>query len=174
MMGLERNQNQVKLAAYAPLFANAQHTVWTPNLIYPTTLGSFVNPSWTVQKLFSENRGEEVLKVDFKTGTFETKTDFAWGKGVNTNVIENVQASAVRDRDGSVILKVANCTEEPQAIRVEGVKGKAVKTLFGGGDAMAHNSPAEPEALKESVSEIDFDGTDTLPPLSLVIYKFRP
>ena len=138
------------------------------------TLGSFVNPSWTVQKLFSENRGAEVLKVDFRTGTFETKTNFAWGKGVNTNVIENVQASAVRDRDGSVILKVANCTEEPQAIRVEGVKGKAVKTLFGGGDAMAHNSPAEPEALKESVSEIGFDGTDALPPLSLVIYKFRP
>jgi len=99
---------------------------------------------------------------------------FEDGNGVNTNVIENVQASAVRDRDGSVILKVANCTEEPQAIRVEGVKGQAVKTLFGGGDAMAHNSPAEPEALKESVSEIDFDGTDTLPPLSLVIYKFRP
>ena len=39
MLGLERNQDQVKLAAYAPLFANAQHTVWTPNLIYPMTLG---------------------------------------------------------------------------------------------------------------------------------------
>ena len=172
MMGLERNQNQVKLAAYAPLFANAQHTVWTPNLIYPTTLGSFVNPSWTVQKLFSENRGAEVLKVDVTTGTFETKTDFAWGKGVNTNVIENVQASAVRERDGTVILKLVNCTEEPQSVRVEGVKGKAVKTLFGGGDRMAHNSSAEPEALKESVGEIDFDGMDTLPPLSLAIYRF--
>ena len=174
MMGLERNQNQVKLAAYAPLFANAQHTVWTPNLIYPMTLGSFVNPSWTVQKLFTENRGAEVLKVDVKTGTFETDTAFAWGKGTNHNVIENVQASAVMDRDGSVILKVANCTEEPQTIRVDGVKGKAKKTLFGGGDRMAHNSPAEPEALKETVSEIDFDGTDVLPPLSLVIYRMEP
>lgn len=173
MMGLERNQNQVKLAAYAPLFANAQHTVWTPNLIYPTTLGSFVNPSWTVQKLFSENRGAEVLKVDVTTGTFETKTDFAWGKGVNTNVIENVQASAVRERDGSVILKLVNCTEEPQAVRVEGVKGKAIKTLFGGGDRMAHNSHAEPEALNESICTIDFDGVDAMPPLSLVIYRFE-
>ena len=173
MLGLERNQNQVKLAAYAPLFANAQHTVWTPNLIYPTTLGSFVNPSWTVQKLFSENRGAEVLKVDVTTGTFETKTDFAWGKGVNTNVIENVQASAVRERDGTVILKLVNCTEELQLVRVEGVKGKAVKTLFGGGDRMAHNSPAEPEALKESICTIDFDGVDALPPLSLAIYRFE-
>ena len=173
MMGLERNQNQVKLAAYAPLFANAQHTVWTPNMIYPTTLGLFVNPSWNVQKLFSENRGAEVLGVQVETEYFETRTNEPWTKGERVNRIAKVQASAMRAADGGIILKLANCTEEPQAICVEGVKGQAVKTLFGGGDAMAHNSPAEPEALKESVSEIDFDGTDTLPPLSLVIYRFQ-
>ena len=172
MMGLERNQNQVKLAAYAPLFANAQHTVWTPNMIYPTTLGSFVNPSWTVQKLFSENRGAEVLGVQVETECFETRTKEPWTKGERVNRIAKVQASAMRAADGGVILKLANCTEEPQAIRVEGVKGKAARTLLGGGDAMAHNSPADPEALKESVGEIDFDGTDTLPPLSLAIYRF--
>ena len=40
-----------------------------------------------VQKLFSENRGKKVLKVDVETGTYETDTKFAWGKGVNHNVI---------------------------------------------------------------------------------------
>jgi len=173
MMGLERNQNQVRLAAYAPLFANAQHTAWTPNMIYPMTLGSFVSPSWNVQKLFSENRGAEVLKVDVKTETFETKTAFAWGHGVNTNIIEKVQASAVRDHDGAIILKLVNCTEEPQPVRVEGMSGKALKTLFGGAAAMAHNSPAEPEALAESVESVELYGSDTLPPLSLVIYKIK-
>ena len=173
MLGIERNQRQVKLAAYAPLFANAQHTVWTPNMIYPTTTGSFVSPSWTVQKLFSENRGKKVLKVDVETGTYETDTKFAWGKGVNHNVIEFVQASAIRDADGSVILKLVNCTEEPRRVRIEGVSGECTKTIFTGEGAMAHNSPSEPEALKETASEFNLSGEDVLPPLSLVIYRTR-
>ncbi len=173
MLGVERNQNHVRLAAYAPLFANAQHTAWTPNMIYPMTIGSFTSPSWNVQKLFSENRGREVLKVEVETGTYETDTNFSWGKGVNHNVIENVQASAVRDADGSVVLKLVNCTETPQTVKIEGVAGKCVRTVFGGGEAMAHNSPAEIEALKESVTDFELNGADTLAPLSLTIYRVK-
>ena len=173
MLGIERNQRQVKLAAYAPLFANAQHTVWTPNMIYPTTTGSFVSPSWTVQKLFSENRGKKVLKVDVETGTYETDTKFAWGKGVNHNVIEFVQASAIRDAAGDIILKLVNCTEKPQQVEIRGVAGSGTRTVFTGPDRLAHNSPAEPEALKETSAPFKLDGSDTLPPLSLVIYRLR-
>ena len=173
MLGIERNQSQVKLAAYAPLFANAQHTAWTPNMIYPTTTGSFASPSWNVQKLFSENRGREVLKVSVETGTYETDTDFAWGKGVNHNVIENVQASAMRDAAGDIILKLVNCTEKAQQVEIRGVAGSGTRTVFTGPDRLAHNSPAEPEALKETSAPFKLDGTDTLPPLSLVIYRLR-
>ena len=173
MLGVERNQNHVRLAAYAPLFANAQHTAWTPNMIYPMTIGSFTSPSWNVQKLFSENRGKEVLKVEVDTGTYETDTNFSWGKGVNHNVISNIQASAVRDADGSVVLKIVNCTETAQTVKIEGVAGKCLKTVFGGGEAMDHNSPAEVEALKESVGDFTLAGSDTLPPLSLVIYRTK-
>ena len=173
MLGIERNQSQVKLAAYAPLFANAQHTAWTPNMIYPTTTGSFSSPSWNVQKLFSENRGREVLKVSVETGTYETDTNFAWGKGVNHNVIENVQASAMRDAAGDIILKLVNCTEEAQRVEIRGVAGSGTRTVFTGPDRLAHNSPAEPEALKETSAPFKLEGTDTLPPLSLVIYRLR-
>ena len=171
MLGLERNQAQVKLAAYAPLFANAQHTVWTPNLIYPTTTGCFVNPSWTVQKLFSANRGAAVLKVTVETATFETDCPKGWGGGAHHCVIEAVQASAQRAANGDIILKLVNCTEQPQAVEIRGVSGAATRTVFTGPDRDAHNSPAEPEALKESVSAFTLDGADTLPPLSLVIYR---
>ena len=173
MLGIERNQSQVKLAAYAPLFANAQHTAWTPNMIYPTTTGSFSSPSWNVQKLFSENRGREVLKVSVETGTYETDTNFAWGKGVNHNVIENVQASAMRDAAGDIILKLVNCTEKAQQVEIRGVAGSGTRTVFTGPDRLAHNSPAEPEALKETSAPFKLEGTDTLPPLSLVIYRLR-
>ena len=142
-------------------------------MIYPMTIGSFTSPSWNVQKLFSENRGKEVLKVEVETGTYETDTNFAWGRGVNHNVISNIQASAVRDADGSIILKLVNCTETPQTVKIEGVAGKCVRTVFGGGEAMAHNSPAEIEALKESVTDFELNGADTLAPLSLTIYRVK-
>ena len=171
MMGLERNQRQVKLAAYAPLFANAQQTVWTPNLIYPTTDGYFVNPSWNVQRLFSENRGAKVVGVEVETGTFTTVTDKPWAKGMNTNVIEKVQASAMLDEDGRFILKLANCTETAQEVEIFGIAGETTRTLFTGPGPGAHNSPAEPDALRETVSDFTLRGRDVLPPLSLVIYR---
>jgi len=170
MLGLERNQDQVKLAAYAPLFANAQHIVWTPNMIYPTTDGSFVSPSWTVQKLFSENRGTEVLKVGVKTDAIELTRFRAWENRVQTNVIDCVQASAMRTADGGIVLKLVNCAEAPKRVEVRGLFGKVRRTVFTGPHRDAHNSPFEPEALKEAVSDFPLPSTDILPPLSLVIY----
>ena len=171
MLGLERNQAQVKLAAYAPLFANAQHTTWTPNLIYPTTTGCFVNPSWNVQKLFSENRGREVLKVSVATPKFETDAPKAWGSGRDHCVIETVQASAMRDAAGAIVLKLVNCSEVRQRVEIRGVRGAGTRIVFTGPGRDAHNSPAEPEALKETSGPFTLDGVDTLPPLSLVIYR---
>ena len=173
MCGLERNQSQVKLAAYAPLFANAQHTVWTPNLIYPTTDGAFVNPSWTVQKLFSENRGAAVLPIAIETETFETHTTEPWSRGTFTNVIAKVQGSAMRAADGAIVLKLVNCSEEPQHVSIKGVSGPVSRTVFTGPGRDAHNSPAAPEALKEVSSDFALDGSDTLPPLALVIYRTK-
>lgn len=170
MLGLERNQDQVRMAAYAPLFAHAQHTVWSPNLIYQTTTGSFVNPSWNVQKLFSENRGAEVLGVSVKTGRHETDTTEPFGNGDRHNVIDNVQASAVRAADGAVIVKLVNCTDIPQPFRLN-LAGRVRRTVFTGSGRLAHNSPSEPEALKERVGDIEFDGSGTLPPLSLTVLK---
>ena len=183
MLGLERNQDQVKLAAYAPLFANAQHTVWTPNLIYPMTLGSFVNPSWNVQKLFSENRGDEVLKLEVATEKFTTVTTEPWTKGSHTNEIAKVQASAVREKDGAVILKLVNCTESEQEVGLRFIDssirrfvdfGREVKRVtFTGESADAHNSPAKPEALKEVADTITLGDSVALPPLSLVVLHYR-
>lgn len=104
MLGLERNSAQVKFAAYAPLFAHEQHVAWSPNLIYHSGYGSFVNPSWNVQRLFSENRGTQVLKVSVETGREQ--------KG-----IDNVQANAVRTGKGEIVVKLVNCTEVPDGHR---------------------------------------------------------
>ena len=173
MLGLERNQDQVRLAAYAPLFANTQHMTWTPNLIYPTTLGNFVNPSWTVQKLFSENRGAEVLGVKVDSTTFETTAPPVYARRYTKHNIETIQASAVRCAEGAVTVKVVNCAETAKTT-ILNLKGNAMRTVFTGPSADAHNSPFAPNALKETVASVVLDGTPlTLPPLSLTIYKIQ-
>ena len=170
MCALERNADVVKLAAYAPLFANAKHTAWKPNLIYPMTDGNFVNPSWNVQKLFSENRGTDVVKVDVKTPSIRLTRFRAWKNDVQTNVIDCVQASAMRTAGGGTVLKLVNCAETPQRVEIRGLTGEAARTLFTGPGRDAHNAPFEPEALKEKTDRVQLPATLTLPPLSLSIY----
>ena len=62
MTGMERNSDLVQLASYAPLFANVNGMQWQPDLIYYDSARSvFGTPSYYVQELFSQNRGDTVL-----------------------------------------------------------------------------------------------------------------
>jgi alpha-L-arabinofuranosidase len=61
MTGLERNADVVALAAYAPLFGRMVHRAWSPDLINFDNYRSYGLPSYYVQKMFSENRGDVVL-----------------------------------------------------------------------------------------------------------------
>ncbi len=167
MCGLERNADIVKLAAYAPLFANSKHTAWKPNLIYPMTDGNFVNPSWNVQKLFSENRGKDVLEMTLSSRAMKLRD----GKKCRA-----IAASAVRDADGSVVVKAINCSETPQPCTIS-VKGgsfsRVEKTLFTGAGARASNDPINRDALGETKGTASVkDGaiSETLPPLSFTVY----
>ena len=66
MTGMERNSDVVAMASYAPLFVNVDHRGWSPDLIDYDTARVYGIPSYYVQKLFSENRGDVVLPVDIK------------------------------------------------------------------------------------------------------------
>ena len=61
MTGMERNSDLVLMASYAPLFGNVKGLQWHPDLIYYDDSRSFGTPSYYVQKLFSQNRGDVVL-----------------------------------------------------------------------------------------------------------------
>jgi len=63
MTGLERNSDIVVMASYAPLFANLNHKVWNPDLIYFDNWRVALTPSYHVQKMFARNRGDVVLPV---------------------------------------------------------------------------------------------------------------
>jgi len=63
MTGMERNSDVVIMSSYAPLFVNVNHRGWNPDLIDFDSSRVYGIPSYYVQKMFSENRGEVVLPV---------------------------------------------------------------------------------------------------------------
>lgn len=67
MTGMERNSDVVVLSAYAPLFCNANHRRWPINLINFDSSRWFGIPSYYVQKMFAENRGDIALPVQVES-----------------------------------------------------------------------------------------------------------
>ena len=89
MTGMERNSDIVQLASYAPLFANVNGIQWKPDMIYyDSSRGTFSTPSYYVQELFSQNRGDAVLPETIVLTT-NLATTFRGGIGLgswNTSV----------------------------------------------------------------------------------------
>jgi alpha-L-arabinofuranosidase len=63
MTGMERNSDVVVMASYAPLFVNLNHRAWNPDLINFDSANWYGLPSYYVQEMFSENRGDVTLPV---------------------------------------------------------------------------------------------------------------
>jgi len=63
MTGLERNADVVQMCSYAPLFAHVDAWQWRPDLIWFDNLNSMTTPSYYVQKLFSTNKGTNVIAI---------------------------------------------------------------------------------------------------------------
>jgi alpha-L-arabinofuranosidase len=90
MTGMERNSDVVLMASYAPLFANVNYKRWNPDLINFDTSRAYGLPSYYVQKMFSENRGDVVVPVSVEApetpppvksgaigvGTWRTEAEF--------------------------------------------------------------------------------------------------
>jgi alpha-L-arabinofuranosidase len=64
LTGLERNADVVRMASYAPLFANTEAWQWTPDLIWVDSLHVTPTPNYFVQQMFSCNRGDAVLPLE--------------------------------------------------------------------------------------------------------------
>jgi len=69
MTGMERNSDVVVMASYAPLFVNVGWRQWNPNAIQYDASRVCGTPSYYVQKMFSETRGDVLLDLDFDAPT---------------------------------------------------------------------------------------------------------
>ena len=72
MTGLERNSDIVAMASYAPLFVNLNHRHWNPDLINFDSSSAYGLPSYFVQQLFSQNRGDVTLPTTVESPSTDT------------------------------------------------------------------------------------------------------
>ena len=165
MTGLERNGDVVKMASYAPLFANVDAWQWRPDLIWVNSLGVLLTPNYYVQKLFANNPGDE---------TVPSKLVAPGG--------ERLYASATRDNvSGDTILKVVNGDSAPATVSLDfaGAKSiapEATEFVLTGNSGQAENyfgkSPAvAPKKYSLNIPGPEFD--HEFPANSLTVLRLK-
>ena len=110
MTGLERNAEVVQLTSYAPLMAHEDGWQWTPDMIWFNNLESYGTPNYYVQKLYSTNKGTDLISVTRDGEALVGQHD--------------LYASATLDsKTGEVIVKVVNTSSDAQEVSLN-FKGK--------------------------------------------------
>ncbi|KKD04733.1 alpha-L-arabinofuranosidase C-terminal domain-containing protein [Streptomyces sp. WM6386] len=104
MTGLERNADVVKLASYAPLFANEDYVQWQPDLVWFNNHASWNSANYEVQKLFMTNVGDRVVPST-ATGTPSLTGPIAGAVGLSTWATTAAYDDVkVTDADGNSLL----------------------------------------------------------------------
>jgi len=162
MTGLERNADMVYMCSYAPLFAHVDGWQWTPDLIWFNNLTSYGTINYYVQKLFSTNKGTNVLNMLqdnkpltgqqglYATAALDKKSDEIILKLVNTT--GNVQNNSIVLQTSKKIMPGARLT----VLKNESLDGM--------------NTIENPEAIKPVSQEIALKGKKV--ELSVVPYSF--
>ena len=166
MTGLERNADVVSLCSYAPLFAHVDGWQWTPDLIWFDNLNAYGTPNYYVQKLFSNNKGTQVLPAT------RDKLPLTGQNGL--------YGSAVLDKEtNEIIIKLVNTTGKMvnQTITFDGVKrigSKAILTVLKSDYPDAVNSLEQPNQVYPARQEFFVKGKSVqtiLPASSFSVYR---
>ena len=149
MTGLERNAEVVQLTSYAPLMAHAEGWQWTPDMIWFNNLESYGTPNYYVQKLYSTNKGTDLISVT--------------QNGKDLVGQDELYASATLDSEAKeVVVKVVNTSSDAQEIQLT-FKGKSIKNkgkviVLKEENLTQENSFDAQEAISASTEEIKVKG----------------
>jgi alpha-N-arabinofuranosidase len=142
MTGLERNADVVHLTSYAPLMAHVEAWQWAPNMIWFDNLQSLATANYAVQKLFANNRGEEVVSIT--------------ADGQPLIGQEELYASAVRGADNSIIIKLVNTSVADKTVALhennKTIEGAATITVLTSTNLEAENSFTNPKVIHPVVA----------------------
>ncbi len=168
MTGMERNADVVCMASYAPLFAHVDGWQWTPDMIWVDNLNTFGTPNYYVQKMFSLNKGTNVVPM------------------LNNNKPlagqDSLYASAAIDKNtNELIMKIVNASGKSQSrdIQVEGIKNlnpNASLTILKSDKLDEVNSISKPANVKPTEQNLKLKGkkiTLALAPYSFTIVRVK-
>jgi alpha-L-arabinofuranosidase len=102
MTGLEANADHVVMSSYAPLFTNPPWERWNPNAIHFDQARCFGTPSYHVQAMFANHRGDVVCPSEV-TVAEETIAPPAGGIGIGTWKTKAEFKDIKVEKDGKVI-----------------------------------------------------------------------
>ncbi len=150
MTGLERNADIVYMCSYAPLFAHVDAWQWTPDLIWFNNLTSYGTTNYYVQKLFSLNKGTNVLSM------LQDNKPLTGQKGL-------FASAAVDNRTNEIILKIVNTTDKIQNNSInlmtsKKILPKARLTVLKNTTLDGLNTIENPEAIKPVDQDITLKG----------------
>jgi len=168
MTGLERNADMVHMTSYAPLLAHADAWQWAPDLIWFNSLECYGTPEYYVQKLFSTNRGTDVVTI-LKNNEVIAGQDSLYA------------TAAVDTKSGELIIKMVNTSsvEKKEQIQLTGIKktGSDLSVTELHAPALdARNSFTSPENLAPAGSVIKMKGkriTVVLEPYSFKVLRVK-
>ncbi|MBK0369499.1 alpha-L-arabinofuranosidase C-terminal domain-containing protein [Flavobacterium agrisoli] len=167
MTGLERNADVVHLTSYAPLMAHVDAFQWAPDMIWFDNIHSFGTANYYVQKLFSTNKGTDVVAI--------TKD----GKALTGQ--NELYATAAKDIDKKeLIVKLVNTSAKAQdvALNLSGnaLESKGKLILMTHSNLEDYNTIAEPTKIIPTESEYKMKGRKAvlnLPAYSVAILKLK-
>lgn len=164
MTGLERNAGVVEMASYAPLFAHAEGWQWAPDLIWLDNLRIYGTPSYYVQKMFSTNKGTQVIAATLKQKAIAGE--------------DQLYVSAVRDESKKeLIVKLVNAdvmSKTKQLSFTANKLAKIGKLITMKGNLTDQNSLDQPALISPTEETFKLKGNTakvSLPPNSFTIVK---
>lgn len=208
LTGIERNSDIVVMASYAPLFVNVSNAQagrlpsssmeWACNLIGYDALTSYGSPSYYVQAMYNNNRGDQILSTD--GANLPTRADqppaAPAGRGAAGTATTPAAPAAARpprqipalfysttrdSKTGVIYLKVVNPlgTATPVQLNVKGVASIAPageSVIMKADNVTDTNSVAEPKKIVPVTAKENGFGTSftrTLAPYSITILKLQ-
>jgi alpha-N-arabinofuranosidase len=145
LTGLQRNADIVIMSCYAPLFTRVDPggSQWRTNLIGYNSLTSYGSPSYYVQKMFCNARGDQVIPIaDITPQTVSTPAPEPeppapafGGRGRRSRPPDPNEplfaCASKEDTSGDIILKVVNVFGVDQTVTVELVGANIRKNATG-------------------------------------------
>ncbi len=177
MMNMEKNSDIVTMSSYAPLFENINSREWEVNLIRFDNSRVIGRTSYEVQKLFSENKPDQVLKTEVSANNVSLPGNTGnrggrggagggrGGQGGSTGVQQLYALAGMDNAKKELVVKIVNPTADSVngTITINGISnlGKNAKVFtLGHASITAENTLENPNEVKPVEKTISISGPE--------------